>query len=147
LPPTPVPAFANPVDGPDMHVDEVLAKEGATLFAKCQWCHGAGAIAGGGGPDLRASLSPLVATSFNSVVRGGVEVRGMPKFEELTDRELEALRHYIRARARKVTRPDGIAPPPPPAPEPATPDAPAEEPPEPRQAPGSLEPEAPPPGS
>ena len=32
----------------------------------------------------------------------------MPKFEELTDRELEALRQYIRARARQVTRPDGV---------------------------------------
>ena len=82
-------------------VDEALAKEGAQLFAKCQWCHGAGAIAGGGAPDLRASLSPLVAASFASVVRGGVGDRGMPKFEELTDRELDALRHYIRARARK----------------------------------------------
>ena len=54
--------------------------------------------------------------SFASVVRGGNEIRGMPKFEELSDRELEALRHYIRARARKVTRPDGVAPPEPEAP-------------------------------
>ena len=43
----------------------------------------------------------------------------MPKFDELSDRELEALRQYIRARARKVTRPDGVAPPAPEAPAPA----------------------------
>jgi quinohemoprotein ethanol dehydrogenase len=110
LPATPGPTFATPVDGNDVVIDEVLVKDGGQLFAKCQWCHGAGAIAGGGAPDLRASLSPLVAASFASVVRAGNEVRGMPKFEELTDRELEALRQYIRARARKVTRPDGVAP-------------------------------------
>ena len=75
-----------------MIVDEALAKEGAQVFTKCQWCHGAGAIAGGGAPDLRVSLSPLVPASFAAVVRGGQETRGMPKFEELTDRELEALR-------------------------------------------------------
>jgi hypothetical protein len=47
-------------------------------------------------------------------VRTGIEARGMPKFDELTDRELDSLRHYIRYRARLVTRPDGVAPPPPP---------------------------------
>jgi quinohemoprotein ethanol dehydrogenase len=106
LPPTPSPTSATPVDGNDVVLDDAMVKEGAQLFAKCQWCHGAGAIAGGGAPDLRASLSPLVAASFASIVRSGNEVRGMPKFEELTDRELEALRQYIRARARKVTRPE-----------------------------------------
>jgi len=110
LPPTPGPTFATPVDGGDLVVDEAMAKEGAQLFGKCQWCHGAGAIAGGGAPDLRASLSPLVAAAFATAVRGGSEARGMPKFEELTDHELEALRHYIRARARRVTRPGGVAP-------------------------------------
>jgi len=110
LPPTPGPTSATPIDGNDVVLDEALVKEGAQLFAKCQWCHGAGAIAGGGAPDLRASLSPLVAASFATLVRSGNEVRGMPKFEELTDRELEALRQYIRARARKVTRPDGAPP-------------------------------------
>jgi quinohemoprotein ethanol dehydrogenase len=110
LPPTPGPISATPVDGNDVVLDEALVKEGARLFQKCQWCHGAGAIAGGGAPDLRASLSPLVAASFASVVRSGNEVRGMPRFEELTDQELEALRQYIRARARRVTRPDGATP-------------------------------------
>lgn len=143
LPPTPNPTAATPVDGPDVNVDDAVAKEGAQLFLKCQWCHGAGAIAGGSAPDLRASLSPLVAASFASVVRGGLETRGMPRYEELTERELEALRQYIRARARKVTRPDGVAPPLPEAPAPATPATAPEEPNEPRQAPGSLEPEPP----
>ena len=145
LPATPVPTTATPIDGPGVSVDDAFVKEGVQLFAKCQWCHGAGAIAGGGAPDLRASLSPLVSASFASVVRGGQETRGMPKFEELTDRELEALRQYIRARARRVTRPNGVAPPEPEAPPPVTPDKPVDEPAEPRAAPGSLQPEPPPP--
>jgi quinohemoprotein ethanol dehydrogenase len=145
LPPTPAPTFANPVDGPGVDVDEALAKEGAQAYAKCQWCHGAGAIAGGGAPDLRASLSPLVKESFASVVRGGLEARGMPKYSELSDRELEALRHYIRARARRVTRPDGLAPPVPEAPAPVAPEAAVEQASEPPRPPGSLEAEPPPP--
>jgi len=144
LPPTPGPTSATPVDGNDLVVDEALVKEGAQVFTKCQWCHGAGAIAGGGAPDLRASLSPLVAASFASVVRGGNEIRGMPKFDELGDRELEALRHYIRARARKVTRPDGMAPPPTEAPAPAGP-TPKEQDSAPKPPPGSLESTGPPP--
>ena len=144
LPPTPKPTFAIPIDGPDVKVDEAVAKEGAQVFAKCQWCHGAGAIAGGGAPDLRASVVPLAAASFALTVRGGVEPLGMPKYEELSDRELESLRQYIRVRARNVTRPDGVAPPVPEvqAPEPETPE---EDPGAPRRAPGSLESEPPPP--
>jgi quinohemoprotein ethanol dehydrogenase len=141
LPPTPGPIAAKPLDGPEVTVDENLAKEGMTLFAKCQWCHGAGAIAGGGAPDLRASPIPLNVASFASTVRGGVEAAGMPKFDELSDHDLEALRQYVRARARKVTRPDGVAPVAPVAPPPA----PAAEPSVPQKVPGSLEPEPPPP--
>jgi quinohemoprotein ethanol dehydrogenase len=144
LPATPKPTFAQPIDGPDVVLDETLVKEGGALFGKCQWCHGAGAIAGGGAPDLRASAAPLGDASFATVVRGGVETRGMPKFDELTDRELDALRHYIRTRARRVTRPDGVAPPAAvvPAPEP---EKTVEEPAEPLPPPGSLESQPPPP--
>jgi hypothetical protein len=90
-------------------------------------------------------LSPLVKESFASVVRGGLEARGMPKYSELSDRELEALRHYIRARARRVTRPDGLAPPVPEAPAPVAPEAAVEQASEPPRPPGSLEAEPPPP--
>jgi hypothetical protein len=60
----------------------------------------------------------------------------MPKFTELTDHELDALRNYIRYRARLATRPNGIAPPPPEAPPAET--KPAEPVPEKKPA-GSLE--------
>lgn len=138
LPATPKPATASPIDGPLVDVDESLAKEGAESFAKCQWCHGAGAIAGGGAPDLRASAVPLGASSFATVVRVGVEAKGMPAFEELSDHELEALRHYIRARARKVTRPDGVAPVQPETPS-QTPEKAVDQPKDPAKPPGSLE--------
>jgi quinohemoprotein ethanol dehydrogenase len=142
LPPTPGPTPAKPLDAPEITVDDAIAKEGATVFGKCQWCHGAGAIAGGGAPDLRASPMPLNPASFATVVRGGLETRGMPRYDELSDHELDALRQYIRARARKVTRPDGAAPPVPEAPAAAPAE---EEAPKPRKPPGSLEPEPPPP--
>jgi hypothetical protein len=53
----------------------------------------------------------LTTASFATAVRGGIESRGMPKFAELSDRELDALRNYVRQRARLVTRPKGVAPP------------------------------------
>lgn len=92
-------------------------------------------MSGGGAPDLRASAVPVNAQSFATVVRGGLETRGMPKYAELTDHDLEVLRHFIRQRARLVTRPDGVAPP--------APEVPAVAP----AAPAAPEPDKPPPGS
>lgn len=105
LPPTTAPVVVKGVDVPEFAIDEALVKEGEQLFAKCQWCHGAGAIAGGGAPDLRVSGVPMNPAGFATAVRAGTEARGMPKFAELSDRELSALRHYLRARARGATTP------------------------------------------
>jgi quinohemoprotein ethanol dehydrogenase len=126
-----------------MTVDESLVKEGIQQWSRCQLCHGPGAVAGGSAPDLRASTIPLNAALFSLTVRTGVEARGMPKFTELNDRELDALRHYIRYRARMATRPDGLPPPPPEAP--PEPPKPEEEVP-PEKPPGSLESTNTPPG-
>jgi quinohemoprotein ethanol dehydrogenase len=145
LPPTPPPTAAQPLDGPDFELDEALVTHGAERYAACQWCHGAAAIAGGMAPDLRASTVPLDAAKFATIVKGGVEPRGMPKFDELSERDLEGLRHFIRARARVATRPQGVAPAPAPAPaQKPTPDTatPTEEE---RKPPGSLESEGVPP--
>jgi hypothetical protein len=94
-------------------------------------------VAGGSAPDLRASVIPLDAAMFSLTVRTGNEARGMPKFSELNDRELDALRHYIRYRARLATRPGGVAPPEPEAP--AEQSAPEEQPEPDEKPPGSLE--------
>ena len=99
-----------------MIVDEALVKDGIQEWSRCQLCHGPGAVAGGTAPDLRASTIPLNAALFSLTVRTGIEAKGMPKFTELTDHELDALRNYIRYRARLATRPNGVAPPPPEAP-------------------------------
>jgi quinohemoprotein ethanol dehydrogenase len=110
LPPTPPPVFAKPLDGPEVNVDETLVKEGIQQWSRCQLCHGPGAVAGGTAPDLRASVIPLSSALFSLTVRTGIEAKGMPKFSELNDRELDALRNYIRYRARLATRPNGVAP-------------------------------------
>jgi quinohemoprotein ethanol dehydrogenase len=136
LPPTPPPTFAKPLDGPDVTVDDVLVKEGIQQWSRCQLCHGPGAVAGGTAPDLRASPIALNPAAFAAVLKGGLEARGMPKFAELTDRELDALRNYIRYRARLATRPNGVAPVIE-APKPAEDAKPADR--EPDKPPGSLE--------
>jgi quinohemoprotein ethanol dehydrogenase len=136
LPPTPPPTFAKPLDAPEMVVDDALVKDGIQEWSRCQLCHGPGAVAGGTAPDLRASTIPLNAALFSLTLRTGVEAKGMPKFSELTDHELDALRNYIRYRARLTTRPNGMAPPAPEAPPPEK--KPEQAPPEQKPA-GSLE--------
>ena len=64
---------------------------------------GAGMMAGGAAPDLRKSAVPLDAETFKSVVHdGALMARGMGAFEQLSDADLEGLRHYIRQRARET---------------------------------------------
>ena len=59
-----------------------------------------GAVSGGAAPDLRASAAVLDGDLYDSIVRGGALTHaGMPAFAELTDSELNALRHYIRQQA------------------------------------------------
>jgi quinohemoprotein ethanol dehydrogenase len=102
LPDTPPPAQVTPVDDPAFVVDDAKARAGGILFAeRCIVCHGLGAVAAGYAPDLRASPSALDAAAFAEVVQNdSLEIRGMPRYEELADAELETLRHYLRARAR-----------------------------------------------
>ena len=97
---------AKPVDDPGFVIDESQARRGAALYArKCLVCHGMEAIAGGAPPDLRASPIPLSQAAFDAVVRqGGLLQRGMPIFTEIGDRDLDAIRHYLRARARETAK-------------------------------------------
>jgi quinohemoprotein ethanol dehydrogenase len=102
LPPSPPPiAKVEPIDDPAFQVDAALAEKGKHVYIACVICHGSAAVAGGYAPDLRASTVPLSADAFKAIVHGGaLESRGMPRFEEFTDADLEALRHFIRERAR-----------------------------------------------
>ncbi len=104
LPPTTPPIKAQPLIAPDFKLDERRARAGSHQYLRCTVCHGSAAVAGGDAPDLRASPVPLSRDRFAAVVRGGALVEGgMPGFPELTDAQLDQLRHYIRAKARGMT--------------------------------------------
>ncbi|MCB2047481.1 MAG: PQQ-dependent dehydrogenase, methanol/ethanol family [Novosphingobium sp.] len=102
--PEPEPYTAEIADDPAFVVDPAKAAIGAGIYNQsCNICHGAGMMAGGAAPDLRMSPIPLDAAAFRSVVHDGASMaRGMGKFDNLTDEELEGLRHYIRQRARET---------------------------------------------
>jgi quinohemoprotein ethanol dehydrogenase len=103
LPPGAAPAFAKPLAAPEFTVDPAKAEAGSHEFVRCLLCHGTAAIAGGNAPDLRASPVPLSAQGFAAIVRDGALIsRGMPQFAELSDAQIDSLRHYVRARAREA---------------------------------------------
>lgn len=100
LPPAaPVKVAALP--DPDYRPDPTLAGAGANVYnQRCWACHGFGARSGGSAPELRASPIPQSAEAFTAIVRDGALVaNGMPKFPELTDTDLAAVRQYLRSRA------------------------------------------------
>jgi quinohemoprotein ethanol dehydrogenase len=99
LPPTTRPAerpvvSSEPIDGQ-------LAVRGAGLYAAhCQHCHGAGVVSGAAAPDLRYSAIISSKDAMYSVVHSGaLEGRGMPKFDEFTDVDVEAIRNYVACQA------------------------------------------------
>jgi len=101
MPALPPPHFAKPIEAPDFEIDPALAAQGAVEFGACMTCHWLGVLASGMAPDLRASTIALDAGSFSAVVRDGALVaRGMPAIPGISDAQLDALRHYIRQRAR-----------------------------------------------
>jgi quinohemoprotein ethanol dehydrogenase len=103
LPPTPPPARVVPLEAPEFVIDAKTVEHGVAQYPRCVLCHGPAAVAGGLAPDLRASPIPLSRAAFTEIVRGGsLESRGMPKFPELSDEDLEGLRHYIRSWARRA---------------------------------------------
>jgi quinohemoprotein ethanol dehydrogenase len=107
LPSSPPPIQSLPMDDPSFVVDPVKANAGMASFgSRCLICHGLGAVSGGTAPDLRASPIPLSAQAFEQVVRqGSLQARGMPGMGEIGDEELDALRHYLRQRARETRKP------------------------------------------
>ena len=102
IPASPPQAFASPVDVPGFKIDEALAAHGGTLFTRsCMWCHGGGVVSGGAAPDLRESpLATSREALKNVVVDGALLANGMPRFGELTDKDIDGLLHYIRKQAR-----------------------------------------------
>jgi quinohemoprotein ethanol dehydrogenase len=102
LPPTSAPAFARPLEAPEFAIDPAKVEAGSREYVRCLLCHGTALVAGGNAPDLRASPVLLSAESFAAIVRDGALVsRGMPRFAELSDSQLNSLRHFVRAKARE----------------------------------------------
>jgi quinohemoprotein ethanol dehydrogenase len=101
--PTRAVAKVVPIDVPGFHPDEDKVKRGEHLFDNnCNYCHGTDALSGGQAPDLRASPLAADRRTLGQIVRGGaLELRGMPKYSDFSDEDVNALYHYIRWRARK----------------------------------------------
>jgi quinohemoprotein ethanol dehydrogenase len=103
LPKLPPPFFPKPIVPSYFIVDEELAAKGAAIYGKCSSCHGDNMFGGGMAPDLRASAISLQKTSFAAVVKEGIFTeRGMPKFPDITDEQLDELMHFIRKRAKET---------------------------------------------
>lgn len=102
VPAQPPPFFPKPVVDNSFLVDEAKAEVGRRAYGMCSGCHGAAVIAKGMAPDLRASAIPFSPEVFASIVRDGTKTdMGMPPFNELSDEQLEGLRHFIRKRANE----------------------------------------------
>ncbi len=87
-------------------IDAAAAAAGAALYVqRCTLCHGGNVVAGGAAPDLRRSLIAQDGESFYQVVHDGALLeRSMPRFAELDRAGVEAIRSYIRERARESAR-------------------------------------------
>jgi quinohemoprotein ethanol dehydrogenase len=95
-----------PIIPADFDIDDARADRGRELYVShCVICHGSGAVSGGGAPDLRASQIVLQPAAMKSVVIEGAKIpMGMPRFRELGEADLDALRHYVRRQARDTAK-------------------------------------------
>ena len=102
LAPTPRESLT-PLDVPGFKVDAELALRGRRVFdTQCFTCHGSGGISGGGAPNLLSSPAATDLPTIKRIALGGaLELRGMPRFTELTDADIDAVYHYLRQRARE----------------------------------------------
>lgn len=84
--------------------DAAAFGRGAVLFGiRCVVCPGMEAIAAGLAPDLRASQTIVTPDVFGAIVNDGMLVdMGMPRFENLSDRQLTDIRHYLRSRGQDL---------------------------------------------
>ncbi len=111
LPPTAPPdSTLHPVNDPSFVIDNEQAAAGAKLYhSSCFTCHGArlestGSIA----PDLRESGLASVWEAFRSLLHSGaLASAGMPKYDELSDKDLKAIFMYIRHGARAASNEKG----------------------------------------
>ena len=109
LPPTPPPDFSvKALDDPSLELDAERVARGELVYSLwgrggCGSCHGDRMDAMGLAPDLRESPIAIDRKALAELLRGDSMVeRNMPKFDDLSDEDVEDLYHYIRAMARAV---------------------------------------------
>jgi quinohemoprotein ethanol dehydrogenase len=107
LPPTPPRDFSvNALDDPALQLDPARVARGELVYSLwgrggCGSCHGERMDAMGLAPDLRESHIAFDRKAFAELLRSDAMVeRNMPKFDDLSDEDIEDLYHYIRAMAR-----------------------------------------------
>jgi len=109
LPPGKPPRFTvRAVDDPAFVIDPKQATEGAEVYDNnnCVTCHGPNLknIAAFS-PDLRESDLAMSWDAFKAVVHDGAFLAfGMPRFDDLSNKDLRALYMYIRQGAREAAR-------------------------------------------
>ena len=101
LPPPPPPFVVKAVDDPEYKPDPELTAKGEGVYNRnCLNCHGLDTTAAGWAPDLRGSAVPQSAEAFAAIVRDGALVAtGMPRFDDLPEKDIDAVRQYLRSRA------------------------------------------------
>jgi quinohemoprotein ethanol dehydrogenase len=92
-----------PIDIPEFRPDDEKVKRGEHLFdTNCNYCHGTDALSGGQAPDLRASALAADRKMLGEIVLNGpFQLRGMPKYPDFSNGDVDAIYHYVRWRARK----------------------------------------------
>jgi quinohemoprotein ethanol dehydrogenase len=89
-------------DNPAEVLDPKQIAMGKSMIIACAACHGRNMVSSGGpAPDLRESTIPLNPDAFWSIVHdGALKEGGMPGFGIFGKPQIEAIRQYIRSRAR-----------------------------------------------
>lgn len=103
LPDTPPPdKSVLSLERPAMALDPGRVGRGMSLYHRaCYSCHGAGAASSGGAPDLRESGIASDDSAFAQLLRSGALVEfGMPKFDDLSDPQINDLYQYIASEAQ-----------------------------------------------
>ncbi|MDR3461832.1 MAG: PQQ-dependent dehydrogenase, methanol/ethanol family [Beijerinckiaceae bacterium] len=103
LPETAPPDFTiKPLDDPKIQLDPKVVDIGnAEYHQNCTGCHGAEVVASGGAPDLRESALAFDRQAFAQVLHDGPFVaNGMPRMDDLSQDQVDAIYQYIRSQAR-----------------------------------------------
>jgi quinohemoprotein ethanol dehydrogenase len=103
LPTEPLPIkHVTPLDDTSLQLNTAKVAAGGALYGEvCSQCHGDSAVANGNAPDLRGSAAVLDRDTMRRILQQGLSnARGMPRFDDVSDGEVDELYQFIRSRAR-----------------------------------------------